>query len=526
MIYDTILQIMAANKLCLLSCNPYFDPLNLLNEWVLSLADDSMSVIIVTSSYSRACQFKSNIKKIEHKTTVEVYSLHDLRVSRHRIPIFRNFVLILDFYISSPRCPKSQVALQDALNACKYALIAYCIQPKHSIVKQCMFQLGLRYSYGESLRVLHRRQMIVHLDTFLRPSPHFICCGIKNYTAQPTSESVAMTKLNGMFVEIVKDLEQGKRICILSRSSTNLLRMTASRLLDVYANKQITFGGIDGTDSVLNSQPGTFWLWTYRKAVARLRDIERIGAQIVLLDMPRSSTLWINLNFALHPRSSAIRVMLDCSMREQMYLHRLNALIKNEVHNRKSTITRERISAPMAFTADVVQAIRFFIFLKFLAVKHGDLASAACRVPIMSSNSSPFLIDVLQRYVNSAIIFEKRTCKIAKILVVCASAEPRLWRWLLPTRSANISSSTFLSILGHVPPTEIQNIISSFIEEFPLDAMSILASTHGKSMLDRRDIKSFLAAVNSLPPYLQEHIILTYPYAVKFAQKHLRVVQA
>ena len=108
-------------------------------------------------------------------------------------------------------------------------------------------------------------------------------------------------------------------------------------------------------------------------------------------------------------------------------------------------------------------------------------------------------------------------------MAACASAEPRLSKWLLPTQKANISSSTYSNVLGHIPPTDIQNNISSFKEESPLDAIDILATSSGKSFLDRTDVNSFLVAVNRLPLYLQDHIILTYPHALKFAQTHLRV---
>lgn len=546
MLVETIANILTEQNLCVLSSDPHLDTLSCLSSVSNSLIRNDISVIIVTSSRSRATALRKSII-MRH---AEVFTFYDLRssccVNASHSPSSR--VLILDAYVSSPS-RKLQVVLSNIMSATRSTFVSCCMQlvPTLLMLLEACPRFGLQGA-TTCEELMRARVALFHNTGNLRPPPIFVSASPmsavevvpldKLYSPRqfPTQTvsivckcSDSTNKLHSIFPSLRTKLEQGKLVAILSGVPTTFLTTLATEVRVRLGYNKVIYGVARGTShfAVQASSPGTLWILTYRQAAGKLKDIDILGYECMLLDLPSNPIMWMYLNFSPSTKAVALKVVMNNTLREQTAMHRMNVLITKELRSWQSrsrpqlcpNVLARQLQVPVAFKAEVVQALRFFILLRCLFLKHGNLACAAGRTPPVI-HSSLCLLDVLQRYTHSSLLHERRLCKVTSIIKLCVAAEPLLKCWLR-SQPANLPPSLYMDILGRLPPDDIQRHITSYLAEAQLDAMDMIATRYGRLLLDGSDTRSFLATVEKLPTYLQEQIICAYPAALLFAQKHL-----
>ena len=295
--------------------------------------------------------------------------------------------------------------------------------------------------------------------------------------------SDSLGKLHAILPSLLVELHLGKRVAILSGVPAAFIATLATEVRVRFGYNNVLCGEARRQAHLATrDSPGTLWICTYRQAAGTLKDIDALGYQCVLLDMPSNPRIWIYLNFSPSTRAPALKVIVNNTLHEQYTKHTLNVLVTKElrswpvgpaVHSRNNVLARQ-LRVFVAFDAEVVQALRFFILLRCLFLKHCDLASAACRTPA-APHSALFMLDVLQRYTQTSLLYERRLCRIVSIMSLCVAAEPLLIRWLR-CQPANLHPSLYVGVLGSLPPDDIQRHIASYLTEAPFDAIDMITT--------------------------------------------------
>uniref|UniRef100_A0A6C0C2C4 Uncharacterized protein n=1 Tax=viral metagenome TaxID=1070528 RepID=A0A6C0C2C4_9ZZZZ len=528
--------------LYVLSSDPHLETLAHLSSLALAIKEINIPVVFVTSSRYR----EGILRKLLTDSRTQVITVSKLSSTCVTSASHLSHVLILDAYSRTPARRHCEL-LSKLMRSTRSTVVSCCLQPEPALFKLITacpkFHLSGAKSCEEMMATLCSEVSLFHYTGFIRMPATFVSVPPQSRLHQKnpstkTAEQVVPTfhkysdsvdRLYSVLPTIITEVKEGKKLALVSGVPAAFLPFLATevRLKYDYNEVMCDMKQVMMVKSARAASRGSLILLTFSQTLRRLKDIEALGYECVLLDVPINTKTWIHLNFGSSAAGCALKVVMNNTLTEQYTMQRINRQLAKKMRfwqgvsstQVRHRVLRRQLRMPVVFKPEVVQAIRFFILLRCLFVKHRDLAHAACRSP-PAFHSLFYQLDVLQRFTHSSLLYERRLCKIACIMTTSVAAEPLLMRWV-QNRPAYLHPSIYADVLGSIPPDDIQQCIASFLTEAPLDAMDMITTRYGRFLLDGRDTCAFLAVVKTLPPYLQDQIICAYPHAQLFAEKHL-----
>lgn len=501
--------------LCAIVCDPFADPSAYVGLIIRNLISRSIPVVLLTSSFKRISTFKRLNVEMRRSDIILYKTFLDLKRGFLRDLEISDCVVIIDCFVSAP-FDATRSLVSGLLQRARATLLTFCFpigSPLVSILANTDRYILPPLARDTSIiQSIADRHILLHHRGHRRIRARIMRPSVQTNTADPLEE-----RLKGIFSEVSRMLSEYPTVVLITQEK---LEKVCQVLLELPRVRVCRIG--KNIDPLRHN--GRIWVMSHRQSLKYIAHLH-VRTGVVLLDLPKNSSHWIQQNFSTVEGSPPLCLVMSGTLQEQSRMYNLN----HELHTlllssrELSQVTRiADLLFPMAFTPQIVQTLRFIVFIRCLSLKYASMSDVAQQTTIHTPvTAAAGMLAILHRYARTSFIMERKPFRALCLLSVCISVEPSLSRWLRDDSAKCVPDSVLVACLGRVPPSEIVAKICSFISTAPLDALDMIGHA-GRMLVDGFNTKSFFKAAQKLPPYMQTQLIEAYPYARNFSTRYLQ----